>query len=392
VGGGLVLREADPAQGPVHGVFGNWPRGSADAWKDQPADKMPRNRMQLFEDCNGLRRQWNAVGPTHLHAFGRNAPYRAIQIKFGPCRTAQLARPARQHGQQLQRGLCCGLALETINGPQQATERQRFRDSRPRLHLGRYNGAFQCLRRVVRRPCRHDRKPEHRTYDRPQSPCRFQLAFGFERLKHAQDFPGGNRANRKRSKGRLGHAKQPFDLAGGDGRHTVPLLPGEQFVGHGPERVGERFGLRGLRTPSVSGRVDTLPQQRLGLIAPGSRRFKRYTRRRRSVGTDGQFLLSPSKAVSEIPKFAAGGRDPELQPTAVSQLRKPFAWPSLPNRNIGEHVRFPKSVGLKANKKANNFRDCQRTGTNVHTRQACKKTLFQSLGSTNRTVENEGEH
>lgn len=72
--------------------------------------------MKLAQDGHRLRWQRDAVGPAHLHAFGRDRPNRLVEVEFGPPRRAQLAGAGKQQRHEPQRGARCGLAAISVDG------------------------------------------------------------------------------------------------------------------------------------------------------------------------------------------------------------------------------------------------------------------------------------
>ena len=122
-----VLRGvAQTAQGRVDRVVAHRVAERADG--GEQVLPMPRQRLKLLQDRDGLRRERDHVRLAHLHLWTRDIPLLGLEVKLRPFGTTQLTGPSEEQGRQLEGTLCRELAAVAVDRPQQLADLGRVRD------------------------------------------------------------------------------------------------------------------------------------------------------------------------------------------------------------------------------------------------------------------------
>ena len=120
-------------------------------------------RSNLAQDGNSLTGERHVVRVAHLHALGRNAALRGVEINLRPLSGTQLTRSKENNRCKLQGVVSRGLANIVVNCPEEFSHSSRFSNCGAVLYLQRRKSATEIGGGISVRAAGSDRISEYLT-------------------------------------------------------------------------------------------------------------------------------------------------------------------------------------------------------------------------------------
>ena len=291
VGGHLATRIAQASQGPIYGVHGHRPVLALQGGENVSA--LAGDAAEIAKEGDRLGGQRNDMALPHLHALGRDAPLRRIQVDLAPFRGAEFAGTNEDERGQLQGDCRRWVSDVAINAAEQGADLGRLSDRGAVLDHDRRQGASQVRRDVAGGPARRDGVPEDLAAALQGSVRRLMHSSGLDRPQHGQELGRGDLGDRAGAEARVDERVQDPSRLGHRDLGQFLGLQGQPFLGDQLEAVLERDLVRPVLDAGIDASCDELP----GFLAllPG------VLQRHVGVDAEGDPALLAAEVILEAP-------------------------------------------------------------------------------------------